>query len=239
VSTLASSEPEEQWQEYERVFKALGAKKVVPLRAETRAELLDESLPKLFNGASVFFMAGGDQQKIASKLGGTVVCECIRELLREGGTVAGTSSGASVLSETMLVAGETDQSHEIGGSLQMAPGLGLISEVVIDQHFAERGRIGRLIGAVARNPRMLGLGIDEDTAVVVEGSTMRVIGSGAIYVVDGREMTFSNSGSDNPEIMSAYNVRMHVLSREDRFDLATRMPTYVAPPEPQPAEKEG
>jgi cyanophycinase len=239
VSTLASEEPQEQWQEYERVFKRLGAKKVVQLGAESREELLNESVTKVFSSARVFFMAGGDQKKIASKLGGTVACDCIRDLLRDGGTIAGTSSGASVLSETMLVAGETDESHQVGGvSLQMAPGLGLVGELIIDQHFAERGRIGRLIGAVARNPRLLGLGIDEDTAAVIERDSMRVLGSGAIYVVDGREITFSNTGSDEREIMSAYNVRLHVLSGEDQFDFSRRVPIYVQPKlEEEPAEK--
>lgn len=238
VSTLASEEPQEQWEEYERVFKDLGVKKVVQLEARTREELLDERVPKLFAGARVFFMAGGDQKKIASKLGGTVVCDCIRDLLRDGGTVAGTSSGASVLSETMLVAGETDQSHEVGGSLEMAPGLGFVADVIIDQHFAERGRIGRLIGAVARNPRLLGMGIDEDTAAIIQGDRMQVLGSGAIYLVDGREMTFSNAGTDVREVMSAFNVRVHVLGCEDEFDFSRRLPAYVPGTAPETVEAE-
>jgi cyanophycinase len=182
----------------------------------------------------VIFIAGGDQQKISSKLGGTPLCDLLRDLFLGGATIAGTSSGASVLSETMLVSGETDESHHIGGSLRMAPGLGLIGEVIIDQHFAERGRMSRLIGAVAQNPRMLGLGIDEDTAAILDREKLRVMGSGAVYVVDGREMTFSNAGSDDAEILSAFNVRVHMLSRKDEFSFDRRIPVYVPSPDPEP-----
>jgi cyanophycinase len=103
--------------------------------------------------------------------------------LAAGGVLAGTSAGASVMSDTMMVRGSSAETHRIG-DLRMAPGLGLVRDVIIDQHFAERGRIGRLLGAVAQSPRVLGVGIDEDTAVVVEGDDFQVIGSGAVYVVD-------------------------------------------------------
>src|SRR5215203_1017201 len=108
-----------------------------------------------------------------------VLCDRVRELYRNGATIAGTSSGASVMSETMMVAGEANDSQSASGSLRMAPGLAFIPGVIIDQHFAERGRIGRLVAAVAQNPRLLGLGIDENTAAVFDGhKRLRVLGSG-------------------------------------------------------------
>ncbi len=138
--------------------------------------------------------------------------------------MAGTSAGASVMSETMLVRGSSQESHRIG-DLHMAPGLGLMRDVIIDQHFAERGRIGRLLGAVAQNPRVLGVGIDEDTAIVVDGDQFTVLGVGAVYIVDGTGVTHSNIAEAQPErTLSMHDVRVHVLSRGDRFNLAERRP---------------
>ena len=128
------------------------------------------------------------------------------------------------MSETMLVGGSSAESHRIG-DLNMAPGLGLIRHAIIDQHFAERGRIGRLLGAVAHNPRMLGIGIDEDTAIVVEGARFGVIGSGAVYVVDCEDVTQSNiAEAKSQSALSLHDVRLHVLSSGDSFDLSRRAP---------------
>lgn len=124
----------------------------------------------------------------------------------------------------MLVGGASSESHRIG-DLRMAPGLGLIRNAIIDQHFAERGRIGRLLGAVAHNPRILGIGIDEDTAIVVEGDRFSVLGSGAVYVVDAEEVTQSNIAEGRSACaLSLHDVRMHVLAAGDAFDLAQRAP---------------
>jgi cyanophycinase len=124
----------------------------------------------------------------------------------------------------MLVKGTSSETHRIG-DLHMSPGLGLMRDVIIDQHFAERGRFGRLIGAVAHNPRVLGIGIDEDTAAVVEGDEFYVIGSGAVYVVDGEHVTHSNVAEASPErVLSMHGVRVHVLGTGDRFDVRRRTP---------------
>jgi cyanophycinase len=107
----------------------------------------------------------------------------------------------------------------------MAPGLGLIRDVIIDQHFAERGRFGRLIGAVAHNPRVLGIGVDENTAAVVEEGSLTVLGSGAVYIVDGSRVTHSNLSEARSDVtLSMHNMTVHVLAEGDRFDLASRDP---------------
>lgn len=131
--------------------------------------------------------------------------------------------------ETMLVYGGDEQSHVIGGSVRMAPGLGLIGGVIIDQHFMERGRVGRLIGAVAQNPKNLGIGIDEETAIVVErGKDFYVVGSGAVYVIDGSEVSYSNiAEEDMNKTLSIYDIRIHMLSEDDRFDLVNRSPRQL------------
>jgi cyanophycinase len=225
VSTMASEEPGEQWEEYSRVFGDLGVKRIEQLDARRREDLLDEKYTNLLTDATVVFFAGGDQLKIASRFGGTALCNQLRELYVQGATIAGTSSGASIMSDVMLVAGGQDESQDVEGSLRLAPGLGLLTGVIIDQHFAERGRMGRLIAAVAQNPRCLGIGIDEDTSVVFEGSKdFRVSGSGAVYVVDGHALTFTNAAEDSQGTLSAFGSIVHVLADKDSFSLETRLP---------------
>src|SRR3546814_16920397 len=117
------------------------------------------------------------------------------DIHRRGGLIAGTSAGAAVMSETMLVKGSSRESHRIG-DLHMAPGLGFVRDAIIDQHFAERGRIGRLLGAVAQNPRVIGIGIDEDTAILLRDDALEVLGPGAVYVVEGVGVMHSNLRSE-------------------------------------------
>src|SRR5262249_20636583 len=147
-----------------------------------------------------------------SMLGGSLAFDCLQDLYARGGTIAGTSAGAAAMSSTMLFGRTGDTSHHLF-RLEMAPGLGFLSDVVIDSHFAERGRLNRLLGAVAQNPRNLGLGIDEDTALIVQGDTFRVIGRGAVYVVDGSAISFASLTAQHPEgIVSIYDVKLHILA---------------------------
>jgi cyanophycinase len=225
VATMASEEPEAQWEEYRKVFREIGVRRIEHLDVRQREELIEDPRLELVNNAKVIFFAGGDQLKITSRFGGTALCDRVRELYRRGATIAGTSSGASVMSETMMVAGAGGESHEGTDSLKMAPGLGLMPGVIIDQHFAERGRMGRLLAAVAQNPRLLGIGIDEDTAVVFDGTRkMRVMGSGAVYLVDGRAMTFTSATESDARTASIYGMVVHVLGPDDEFDLQKRDP---------------
>jgi len=234
VATLASEEPEAMFKDYLRAFSALGVKKIEHLDVSSREAILRDPPLELLDGATVVFFTGGGQLRITTQFGGTELCERIQEFYREGGTIAGTSAGASVMSDTMLVSGEGDVSHRVGSNLLMAPGLGYIKDVIIDQHFAERGRIGRLLGAVAQNPRLLGIGLDENTAIIVEQEKrFQVLGVGAAYVVDGREMTCTNLTEEDKEddrTASIFNVKLHLLSQGDTFDLLTREPT------PHPAD---
>jgi cyanophycinase len=224
VATVASREPEGYFTTYQPVFKRLGCSEVVELYVQERAESLeDKALHTLDDAAGVFF-TGGDQLRIASQIGDTPLERRIREIHRIGGVIAGTSAGASVMSETMLVKGTSGESYRMG-NIHMAPGLGFLRDAIIDQHFAERGRFGRLLGAVAQNPRVLGIGIDENTAIIVDGDTFEVVGDGAVYVVDGAGVIHSNIAeekSDRP--LSMFDVRLHVLSARDGFALSSRRP---------------
>ena len=227
VTTVAMAKGTAQlFEQYERAFRSLGVKHLYNLEINERNEAMMPGNVKVLDDAAGVFFTGGDQIKITSQIGDTPIFERIREIYDDGGVIAGTSAGAAVMSETMLVQGGDENSHVIGDSVRMAPGLGLIAGVIIDQHFMERGRFGRLIGAVAQNPKNLGIGIDEQTAVVVErGNGFYVLGSGAVYVIDGTEVTYSNvAEEDLKKTLSIYNVRMHMLSQGDRFDLLNRQP---------------
>lgn len=231
VATVATRRPAEFWREYRRLFKKLGVKTIEHLAIRTRREALDgvaaEGARALLARAKVVFFTGGDQLRITTALGGTELCEQIRAVHRRGGTIAGTSAGASVLARTMLVSGESDRSPRLGRTLRMAPGLGFLEDVIVDQHFAERGRLGRLLGGVGQNPRSLGVGIDENTAIVVEGAErFRVIGSGAVTVLDASALTDSNIAEDEDDeaTLALFGVKLHLLNNGCSFDLRTREP---------------
>ena len=225
LATVASHQPEGYFEEYQKAFADLDIGELVELYVEERSQAGDKDKLSVLDDAAGVFFSGGDQLRITSQIGDTGIEAKVRRIFERGGVVAGTSAGASVMSETMLIKGASRETHRIG-DLHMAPGMGLVRDAIIDQHFAERGRFGRLIGAVAHNPRVLGMGIDEDTAAVVEGDTFRVIGSGAVYVVDGADVTYCNVAEADPErALSMHDVRVHVLSDGDGFDLRDRRPT--------------
>jgi cyanophycinase len=227
VATIASKEPHAMFNEYERCLRGLGMRHVHHLTLESREEARLDSRIRILNDADAVFFTGGDQLKITSQIGDTPIFTKVRQIFDAGGLIAGTSAGASVMTETMMVAGSGEQSYKIGSLLQLAPGLGLLPGVIIDQHFAERGRIGRLIGAVAQNPRMLGIGLDEDSAILVQRGRFQVLGANAVHVIDGSRVTFTNITEAEPDSsLCIYGVRLHVLNQADTFDLKNRRPHY-------------
>ena len=227
IVTVASNLPEELGPEYRALFKDLGVQDVTVIDIRTRDEAADQKRVEQIATAKVVFFTGGDQLRITSQIGDSPLFRCIQELYHKGATIAGTSAGAAVMPETMLIAGAGDESNRIS-ALEMAPGLAFMKGVVIDSHFAERGRMGRLLGAVAQNPRNIGLGIDEDTAILVSGQErFEVIGSGAVYVVDGIDISYSSLSEKQPEgIVSIYGAKLHVLGQDDQYDLHERCPIH-------------
>lgn len=225
VVTTATQEPESVGQEYDKIFKRLGAGNVEVLDLNTRQKANQKQTAELLEKAGGIFFSGGDQLRITSTLGGTIANESLKKAYLKGVIIAGTSAGASGMSSTMIVEGDSDEAPKLN-TIKMAPGLGLIEEVVVDQHFAQRGRIGRLLSAVAHNPYILGIGVDEDTAVLVyPDAKLEIIGSQTVTFIDGRGVGFTNVSELTPgQALAMENVTLHVLPKGFGFNLFTRTP---------------
>jgi cyanophycinase len=226
IVTVATEKPLEVGIEYTDLFHSMGIKNVGVLHVANREDALNSKNIELIEKASLVFFTGGDQLRITSILGGTPLYSCMKRKHTQGCVFVGTSAGASVMSDNMIVTGMDDESPR-KCTLKMAPGLGLITGVIIDQHFAQRGRVGRLLVGVAENPEILGIGIDEDTSIIVsKENSLRVLGSGAVYIIDGSEICDTNvSEQHQDDMLSIFNVKMHVLKAGDKFDLKTRTPS--------------
>ena len=225
IATLATDLPKEVGAEYKSIFERLGVRNISVLDVQDRKDSFEQHNIDMIDRAALVFFTGGDQLKITSLLGGTPLYKAIHDSNEAGCVYVGTSAGASVVSDTMIITGDDEESPK-KCTLKMAPGLGLIKNVVIDQHFAQRGRIGRLLVAIAENPESLGIGIDEDTAILLnKESEFQVIGSGAVYVIDGSSITYTNVSEQYPDdILSMFDIKMHVLKSGDRFVLNTKLP---------------
>jgi cyanophycinase len=212
-------------QEYNELFSRVGVKKMEILDIRTREDAFkEENVEKCANAAVIFF-TGGDQLRITSQMGDSPIFQCMHDKHSKGMMIAGTSAGAAAMPTTMIVGGPSDESGRIS-ALAMAPGLGLLDYVVIDSHFAERGRMGRLLGAVVQHPANLGVGIDENTAILVEDQKhFYVVGEGAVYVVDGSTISYSSLSEKHPEgVITMHDVKLHVLGKDECFDLIERRP---------------
>jgi cyanophycinase len=224
VATVASSVPEENWLIYHDVFCSMGVSRVEHLDISTRSAAFRAESNNILQGAGAVFFTGGDQGQIMNRIAGTPVHDTIRKLYDDGACIAGTSAGAAAMSEIVITSNGVGDEHSDVRAFTMIPGLGLLRGVLIDQHFAQRGRMMRLLAAVAQNPALFGIGIDEDTAVVVEGPVVSVIGAGSVYLVDGHGMTASNVTERQNGSLSVYDMRVHVLNATDTFDLVKRRP---------------
>jgi cyanophycinase len=226
VATLASEKPNDAWEEYEAAMRAVGVRHIHHLRVESRADAESPKAMAVLQDAAGVFFTGGDQLRLTTLIGDTPVFSRCYEIFVEGGIIAGTSAGAAVMSETMIVSGDGDTSPRINDAMHLAPGFGFAKDVLIDQHFAERGRVGRLIGVVAQNPRILGIGIDENTAIELEAlRRFRIIGKGSVTVIDGSDVIDTNVADEaEGRALSVFGVRLHLLAQGDEFDLDTRTP---------------
>lgn len=223
VMTCATEDPAGAWDRYRMAFRELGVKNIAHVDIRDRVAALDPTSTEPLEGAGGVFFTGGDQLRITSHLGNTPGFQRIADVLSSGGIVAGTSAGAAVMSETMLTGGQSDNTPRVGDIVSMAPGFGFLRGYLVDIHFSERGRMGRLVGAVAQNPQIVGVGIDEDTALFVKDACAEVVGSGGVWLVDGALAHDSNvADGARDETLCIQDVRVDVLNAGQRFEMVNR-----------------
>lgn len=210
-------------QRYEDLFDRLECGSAVSIDFQTREDGEREDYLRALEGATGVFFTGGNQLRITTIMGGTSASRLIRGGNARGLHVAGTSAGASILSEHMIAFGKEGSSPR-AGSVRLAPGLGLTNRFIIDQHFRQRDRLGRLTAALAYNPFAIGIGLDEDTAAFIgPDNTLEVEGSGAITVVDAGGMTFSSMADvRQTEGVCLLGLTVHILTAGATFNLHTR-----------------
>lgn len=223
IVTTASSIPMDVGSEYIRAFNYLGANNVGALHIQKREEASTDEILERVEKADVMMFTGGDQLRLTSILGGTRFHKALTEKYRnEEFVYAGTSAGAAAASASMIYQG-TSKEALLKGEVKITSGLDLIENVIIDTHFVSRGRIGRLFQAVVSNPSVLGIGLGEDTGLLIKnGSCMEAIGSGLVILVDGRQIRDTNL-TDVPlgAPISINNLIVHVMSQDDKYDLTT------------------
>jgi cyanophycinase len=214
---------------YEKLFREIGAARVTSMDFDTRRDCHETGRLERLGEATGIFFTGGNQLRLTTLLGGTPVAKLVRLRNAHGVTVGGTSAGASILSEHMIAFGD-EGSSVISGSVRLAPGLGLTNRFIIDQHFTQRDRLGRLLTALTYNPFAVGIGLDEDTAVFIgPDETVEVVGSGGVTVVDAADVSFSSMDSvSEGQPVCMLGLRLHVLVAGATFNLHTRVADAAA-----------
>jgi cyanophycinase len=220
VISAASTVADEMWEIYDQAFGELGVTNRVHLHLRNRQCANDPEHIKDIRDATGIFMTGGDQKRLLAIIGGTALDTAMHAALKlRGACIGGTSAGASAMSGHMLAQGRAEL-HPEKGSVSLGAGLGFLHKVVIDQHFSERQRLSRLLSVVAQNPYLQGIGIDEDTALVIErGVGIEVLGEGAVTIVDGRNMSTNIAEISDRETPELIDVRLHLLPAGSKYCL--------------------
>ena len=228
VIPTASNEPD-MGTFYERVFERQGVEAVKSLRLERRSDCDDADWLEWLGDATGVFLTGGNQLKLSTILGGTPVAKLLRILNERGVHIAGTSAGAAYLSEHMIAFGD-EGSTPRAGMVTMCAGLGLTNRIIVDQHFRQRDRLGRLLTALSYNPFCVGLGVDEDTAAFIgPDETIDVMGTGALTVIDPANVSYSSVAEAKPgETITIIGATIHLLGVGSTFNLHTRVAAPVS-----------
>jgi cyanophycinase len=224
IITTASSIPDVVAQSYKKAFKKLGCENVGHLKLLHREDADNKKVIDRIQKCNAILFSGGDQLKLCSVLGGTNLIKIIRERYEtEPFVLAGTSAGAAAMSYTMICGGDERKAF-MKGVVELTIGFGFLQNVIIDTHFDARGRFGRLVQAIAAQPGSIGIGLDEDTGVIIEkGIKAKAIGSSSVVIVDGSSVTYNNIADiKNGMPLSLSNVNVHVLSRGDIYNLESR-----------------
>ncbi len=228
VLGTATRIPIEVGRDYIKAFRAIGVEEVVFLPLASRYEANTTKTIEILERVDGVFFTGGDQQRISAVVGGSRVGAWLHQKFEQGLVIAGTSAGAAMMSSIMILGGRDKVTST--SAVALGPGLGFLPGVVIDMHFSERQRLPRLLAAVARFPHDLGIGIDEDTALIVDGDRLEVIGAGAVTIIDGSAATSIVSPHDERPI-ALTGALIHVLTTGSAFDLTTRSAEATIGPE--------
>lgn len=221
VITTASSIPDEVGKMYKRSFKKLGLVDIGHLKITNREEADSKKTLERLESCNCILFSGGDQLRLSSVLGGTDFLEMLRQRYEsEHFVVAGTSAGAAAMSYTMICGGPEDKAY-LKGQVQLNIGFGLLRNVIIDTHFDARGRFGRLAQAIATQPGELGIGLDEDTGVIIEkGYRLKAIGSSSVIIIDGFNLEHNNIADiKSGQPISVANLKVHIMANEDVYDI--------------------
>lgn len=218
VLTAASTVPQEEWDIYDKAFGELGVARRSPLHVATREEANDPAVVRALDDADGIFMSGGDQKRLLGIVGGTLIEAAMHAALdTRGACIAGTSAGASAMTAHMLAASDVELAPE-KGAVSLGAGFAFLLHVVIDQHFVQRHRLARLLTAVAQNPRLKGIGIDEDTALLVQhGVGVEVLGAGNVLLLDGRHIVSDINDVREGRTPEMIDVRLHLLPSGSRY----------------------
>jgi len=210
---------------YVELFEDMGASHVDFMQLRSRADCEKMSNMKRLDQATGIFITGGNQLRLSTIIGGTPMADQIRHLNAHDVHIAGTSAGAAILPEHMIAGGESGPTPTLD-KVALSPGLGLTNSLVIDQHFRQRDRLGRLLSALAFNPYACGLGIDEDTAAFIDpNGVLEVVGSGGVTIVDPSDVDYSSIAEiRRSEVVTLTNVKLHILAEGARFDIKSRRP---------------
>jgi cyanophycinase len=224
VMTVATDNPEDAAERYEEVFERLKFKNFETLNIADRSQAFDEANLEKIKKATGLYFTGGSQLHVTALTGGTPLHFLILDKFRKGLTIGGTSAGAMMMSSSTLLSGAADISPRLGAT-EVTPGMELLERAIIDTHFSQRGRHGRLLSSVAHNPQVLGIGIDERTAIVVQGDKFEVIGEGAVTVICAKNSTHTNLPYiKEDETIGIVGVNFHILPQGYKYDLTKREP---------------
>lgn len=224
VITTASGIPDEYYREYEKAFRKLGFDKIGHLNIRQRSDADDSDWLERLRQCDGVMITGGDQARLCSVIGGTPVYDILRRrYLEEPFVIAGTSAGAACMSSTMIAGGDPAKAY-FKDQVRLSMGLGFINDVIIDTHFDKRGRFGRLAQAIAAQPGAVGIGLGEDTGIIVEGGTrFRTIGSSSVVLIDGHNVTHNNIASVKVGMpISIAGLTVHIMTHADEFDIQRR-----------------
>ncbi|BAU67311.1 cyanophycinase [Stanieria sp. NIES-3757] len=222
VMTVATSLPGEVGADYRDIFERLGVERVDIVDTERREDASEPRFLEMIKETTGVFFTGGDQARVTNVLKDTEMDRLLHEKFKQGLIVAGTSAGAAMMPDIMIVEGEAETNPRLE-TVTLEPGMGFLPGVAIDQHFAQRGRLGRLISALIQQPAVLGFGIDENTAIAVKGDEIEVIGEGAITIIDVASITHTNVDETlHDESLALCGAKLHVIPHGYRFDLRKR-----------------